>query len=195
MKKFALTGGLACGKSTVSKLLKIRGWQVIDTDEISHDLLEPDTDAYKKVIDSFGSSILKELRRIDRSLLGNIVFKDPEKRSLLNSILHPLIRAEWQRRHSVLVQRGPTLVVIPLLFETGMNEWFDAVACVGSFKNVQEKRLSERGLTQIQIDLRIAAQMNLENKMKQSDVVIWNNGSEALLNKQVMLLEKSWKPL
>jgi len=193
MNRYALTGGIASGKSMVSGLLETWGWQIIDSDVIARGLLEPGGGAYKKVIDSFGSSIVYNDSSIDRSRLGNIVFTDPEKRGLLNSILHPLIRAEWQFQHSVLVQRGPTLVVIPLLHETEANLWFESVACVGCSFDRQMARLRQRGLMPEQAEARISAQMKVEDKAKHSDVVIWNNGSKELLEDQARLLDGRWK--
>lgn len=195
MNRFALTGGIACGKSLVSVFLEKQGWQIVDSDRIARRLLAPGEGAYKKVIDSFGVSILNSDSSIDRSLLGNIVFTDPEKRSLLNSILHPLIRAEWQFQHSVLVQRGPTLVVIPLLHETEADLWFESVACVGCSFDLQLTRLRQRGLEREQAGARIAAQMKVEDKARRSDAVIWNNGSQELLEEQVKLLDRRWKSL
>jgi dephospho-CoA kinase len=195
MNRFALTGGIACGKSLVSHHLGNSGWQIIDSDLIARDLLRPDGAAYKNVIDSFGTFIVNADSSIDRHRLGEIVFTDSEKRSLLNSILHPLIRAEWQFQHSVLVQRGPTLVVIPLLFETEANLWFESVACVGCSFELQLVRLRQRSLTQEQAEARIEAQMKVEDKAKKSDVVIWNNGSQELLAEQTRLLDSRWKSL
>jgi dephospho-CoA kinase len=195
MNRFALTGGIACGKTMVSVFLQKAGWQVIDTDLIAHHLLEPTGAGYKKVIDSFGNRILNSNSSIDRALLGGIVFTDPEKRSLLNSILHPLIRTEWLYQHSVLVQRGPTLVVIPLLFETEANLWFESVACVGCSYGLQQIRLQQRGQNQKQAEARIAAQMNVEEKVRRSDIVIWNNGSQELLKEQAGHLDSLWKSL
>jgi dephospho-CoA kinase len=93
------------------------------------------------------------------------------------------------------VQRGPTLVVIPLLYETEANLWFESVACVGCSFDVQSERLRQRGLTPEQARARIAAQLKVEDKAKQSDAVIWNNGSEELLKEQVRLLDNRWKSL
>lgn len=195
MKRFALTGGIACGKSTVSASLKKRGWQVIDTDEIAREMLEPGTEGYKKVIDSFGSSILNSDSSIDRAHLGDIIFTDSGKRSLLNSILHPLIQTEWHLQYSVFVERGATFVVIPLLYEVEVSGWFDSVACVGCARVTQQMRLKQRGFDSEQIQVRIEAQMSLEQKLKKSDLVIWNNGSEELLERQVNLLDRHWKSL
>jgi len=195
MKRFTLTGGIACGKSTVSEALKKRGWQVIDTDEIAQEIVKKDSEGYKKVIDSFGSSILNSEGSIDRLQLGDIIFTDSGKRSLLNSILHPLIQKEWQLQHSVCVQRGATLVVIPLLYEVEGDGWFDSVACVGCSHDTQQMRLKQRGFDFGQIQMRIKAQMGLEQKLKKSDLVVWNNGSEELLEQQVNLLDRHWKSL
>ncbi|NJK90836.1 MAG: dephospho-CoA kinase [Blastochloris sp.] len=193
MNRFAITGGIACGKSTVGAGMERLGWQVIDTDVLARRLLEPEGAAYEKVVDSFGQSILNESGLIDRSLLGEIVFNDPAKRSLLNSILHPLIRAEWQSSHSLFIQHGPTLIVIPLLFETGIETWFQSVACVGCSLERQRERLAGRGLKNRQAEQRIAAQWPMEEKLKRSHLVLWNDGSMELLEQQIRLLDSRWK--
>ena len=85
------------------------------------------------MVDAFGEKVLKQNRSIDRVALGKIVFKDSDKRKLLNSILHPLVRAKWIdlfARHEAEDHSDPVVVVIPLMFETGMNEWFDSIGCM-----------------------------------------------------------------
>jgi dephospho-CoA kinase len=89
----ALTGGIACGKSTLADGLRARGWHVIDTDAIAHQVLLPAGAAYKNVVDAFGSSILQPDQSIDRKVLGRLVFSDPLLRAKLNEITHPAIRS------------------------------------------------------------------------------------------------------
>ena len=116
----ALTGGIACGKSTLAEALRARGGDVIDTDEIAHSVLLPKGAAYKNVVDAFGPSILQADLSIDRKVLGRLVFADPLLRAKLNEITHPAIRSTWQREREERARTHPTqslAVMIPLLFE------------------------------------------------------------------------------
>lgn len=185
---YGLTGGVGCGKSTAGRLLAARGWRVIDTDLIAREMLEPGTEGYKKVVDVFGPSILNKDQSIDRSRLGGIVFSDEGSRNRLNSILHPLIRAKW---HSLLQQHRlaspgiPAVVDIPLLFETGAQAVFDRTVCIGCCAQTQHERLTARGWDSMEIERRRRAQWPLEEKIKHSDLVIWNDGSLELLQQQL----------
>jgi dephospho-CoA kinase len=151
-------------------------------------MLEPGTEGYKKVVDVFGPSILNKDQSIDRSRLGGIVFSDEGYRNRLNSILHPLIRAKW---HSLLQQHRlaspgiPAVVDIPLLFETGAQAVFDRTVCIGCCAQTQHERLTARGWDSMEIERRRRAQWPLEEKIKHSDLVIWNDGSLELLQHQL----------
>lgn len=199
MKKLGITGGIAAGKSEMAQILSGCGWCVIDTDQVARDLCAVGQEGYEKVIDAFGSMILnKEDDSINRNMLGRIVFEDSSKRLLLNSILHPLVREKWQRRHAELVGTDPAVpvvVVIPLLFETQCEGWFDSIACVACSDEVQMRRLGERGLTSEQSRLRIEAQWPMEQKTEKSHVVVWNNGSLEMLEAQARMLLGLWEPL
>ena len=195
MKKLGLTGGIGSGKSTVAQILQNQGWRIIDTDIIARNLCEVDQEGYKNVVDAFGVKILKENRSIDRVSLSKIIFKDPDKRKLLNSILHPLVRAKWLDEFVRCQAEGhstPVVVVIPLMFETGMDEWFDSIGCVGCSFRIQVKRLLKRGLNEEDARLRIEAQWPTAEKMKKSNIVIWNDGSLDLLAEQTESLKSSW---
>ncbi len=190
----ALTGGIACGKSTVAEMLAARGWRVIDTDEIAHELMLPGTPVWKKVVDAFGPSILNKDESIHRRALGDLVFADPQKRQLLNALTHPAIRAQWQAMLESSSQQGddsllslPIVVAIPLLYETGAETAFARVLCVGAPRAMQAARLRARGLNAAQIEGRLSSQLPVEEKMRRADVAIWNAGSLAALKRQVDL--------
>lgn len=194
--KFGLTGGVACGKSTVSDMLQKLGWKAIDTDALAHQLYKPGMPAYQKIVDAFGYSILKEDRTVDRASLGQLVFSDPEKRRLLNSLVHPLIRSAWQQEYNEHLLKHPEIpvfVVVPLLFENRLEGWFDSVACVGCSREEQLARLMARGMDAKQVEQRIEAQWPLEIKMEKSQVVLWNNGSFEHLENQVRKLDRLWR--
>lgn len=185
---WGLTGGIACGKSEGARYLERHGIPVIDTDAIAREVVEPGREGYKKVIDAFGSSILNSDGSIHRGRLGQWVFSDQEKRDLLNSLLHPLIRSLWKSRRASLQEAHPALpvvVMIPLLFETGVEEEFDLIICIGCSEKNQRLRLAGRGLLEEQMDLRLQSQLAVPEKMEQADFTIWNNGSLGLLKAQV----------
>lgn len=186
-----LTGGIACGKSAVSEELKRGGWLLLDTDEIAHAQYLPGSKGHKNVVDAFGSVILNQDQSVNRSILGRIVFSDPEKLRLLNSIIHPLVRAAWQEQLNEHLNRRPDIpaaVVIPLLFEIGAQAQFERVVCVACSISLQIRRLRERGLTPEEAEQRLAAQLPLEQKIKQSHIHIWNNGNRTLLQSQTARL-------
>ena len=119
-RQIGLTGGVACGKSTLAEGLRARGWHVIDTDRIAHRVMQPGEEAWKNVVDAFGPSILQPDQSIDRKVLGRLVFADPLLRAKLNEITHPAIRSVWQREREERARTHPThflAVMIPLLFE------------------------------------------------------------------------------
>lgn len=195
MKKFCITGGIACGKSEAALRLSASGWRVIDTDVIAREQLVPGSEGYKKVVDAFGKNILNEQHLVDRTLLGRIVFSDSKKREVLNSILHPLILAATEQclqEHGRLYPGVPAVTVIPLLHETAGAGRFDSVACVASSMALQLERLRRRGMDEGEARRRIGAQWPVEEKIKHSHLVLWNNGSLELLNEQLEQLKHIW---
>jgi len=179
-----LTGGIACGKSTLAEGLRTRGWHVIDTDRIAHQLLEPGEEVWKNVVDAFGSSILQGDQSIDRKVLGRLVFADPRLRVKLNEITHPAIRSVWQREREERARTHPThflAVMIPLLFECELEQMFSAVWCVGASRPAQMNRLQARGLSAPEAAQRLASQMPVAEKMARSSVAFWGEGTPATL--------------
>ena len=187
-QQIGLTGGIACGKSTLAEGLRARGWHVIDTDRIAHTLMEPGQEVWKNVVDAFGSSILQPDQSIDRKVLGRLVFADPLQRAKLNEITHPAIRSVWQREREERARTHPThflAVMIPLLFECELEQMFSAVWCVGASRSVQLDRLQARGLTSTEAAQRLAGQMPVTEKMARSSVVFWGEGTPAALLRQL----------
>jgi len=180
----ALTGGIACGKSTLADGLRARGWHVIDTDRIAHHVLRPGEDAYKNVVDAFGPSILQPDLSIDRKVLGRLVFADPLLRAKLNEITHPAIRSVWQREREERARTHPThflAVMIPLLFECELEKMFSAVWCVGASRVTQFSRLRARGFSDAEAAQRLASQMSVAEKMAHSTIAFWGEGTPATL--------------
>jgi dephospho-CoA kinase len=182
--EIGLTGGIACGKSTLAEGLRARGWHVIDTDRIAHQLLQPGEEVWKNVVDAFGSSILQPDQSIDRKVLGRLVFADPLLRAKLNEITHPAIRSVWQREREERARTHPThslAVMIPLLFECELEQMFSAVWCVGASRVAQMNRLKARGLSVAEAALRLASQMPVAEKMARSAIAFWGEGTPAAL--------------
>ena len=182
--EIGLTGGIACGKSTLAQGLRARGWHIIDTDQIAHDVLTAGTDTWKNVVDAFGSSILQPDQSIDRKVLGRLVFADPLLRAKLNEITHPAIRSVWQREHEERARTHPThslAVMIPLLFECELEQVFSAVWCVGASRVTQMNRLKARGFSEMEAAQRLASQMPVAEKMARSTIAFWGEGTPATL--------------
>jgi dephospho-CoA kinase len=185
MLKIAITGGIACGKSRVGSFLAEQHVAVCDADDLAHEVTRAGRPVYYAVISKFGDEIVGEGGEIDRQRLGNIVFSDPRKLSVLNSIVHPAVKSAWRKW---LSERGPgtdaAAIIVPLLFETNEAQGWDAVVCVSASESVQVRRLAGRGISEADARKRFSAQMALSKKMECSDYVIHNDGSEGLLREQ-----------
>ena len=196
-----ITGGIACGKTTVSDLLAEKGAIPINADEIGHQLLKADSPVIGELTDAFGQDILDESGDVSRKKLGAIVFNDKAAREQLNSILHPLI-IERSRGHArQLVTEDPTCIVLldaPLLIEAGAYDTVDLIVVVTASSETQLRRTLERSVTQgrplteTEVQARIDAQMPVTEKVKYADVVIENEGTLEELHRQVDVL---WEKL
>lgn len=181
MKICGLTGGVGMGKSTAAGLLRARGVQVVDTDELARQLAQPGQPALAEIQSQFGPEVIAADGSLQRNKLAQIVFADAAARRKLESILHPRIREcwlaqieTWRRENQVLA-----VVVIPLLFETGAESHFDKIICVACSAAAQHERLQARGWSPKEIEQRIAAQWPVEQKIGGSNFVVWTEGSLA----------------
>jgi len=176
-----LTGGVASGKTTVSRVLKEEGAYIIDADQIARELVRPRTPGWKKLIGAFGTDILREDGFIHRKKLADKVFRNLRQRKVLNQILHPRIGKEMERRVREIGQRDPEAVVVidaPLLVELGEHRRMDKVIVVTSTQTQQIERLRKRDGVSSKEALRIfSSQMPVEDKVKVADFVIRNEGS------------------
>ena len=167
--RVGLTGGIATGKSTVARIFTELGATVIDADQIAHRLIDRGARAYDRVVEAFGSGILRDNRSIDRSCLGRIVFADAAKRSLLESILHPLIREEEKVRLERHTQRGGRIAVsnAALLVETGAHRNYHRVVIVHCETTLQIERIVSRDkLSEAEARARIEVQMPTAEKIR-----------------------------
>jgi dephospho-CoA kinase len=188
MKWIGLTGGIACGKSTVSRLLQEHNIPVIDADEIAREVVRAGSPGLKSIVAEFGEDIVLEDGSLDRRKLGQKVFGNPDKLHVLESITHPLIREETRRRRRNLENLDTPLAIydIPLLFETKAQEQFDGIVVVTCTKGQQKERLVRRNLwTEDEIEMRIASQIPVANKEQEADFVLQNNRDEQHLLKEV----------
>jgi len=196
MLNVGFTGGIACGKTTVARMLVEKGARLIDFDVLAHDVEMPDRPAWREIVANFGEGVLGTDRQIDRLKLGAIVFADKEKLKTLNGIVHPAVFAEWRRRLDGIGREDPHAVVlsdVPLLIEVGMKSLFDLVALVYISPDEQAERLIRRnGFSPDEARVRLAAQMSIDEKVRQADIVINNQGSPEDTR---LLLDAVWADL
>lgn len=178
-----LTGGIASGKSLAARVFKDLGARVIDADKIVHDLLEPNQEAWREVLNYFGNDVLLPDNGIDRRKLGEIVFHDAEKRAWLNKCLHPKVFAVYTEQVNHIRARAPEAIIVldaPLLIETGYQRNMDKVIVVYADREQQIERLMVRdNLRRDQAVARIESQMPLAEKCAHADYIIDNTGSRA----------------
>ena len=171
-----LTGGIACGKSNLSRTLRENGVPVVDADEISRAMTAPGGLALPLIREAFGDTVF-DGEVLNRPALSDAVFSDPEALKKLNETLHPLIFAEMRRRMALVP--GAVVLDVPLLFEAGLADWCDEIWCAWAPQKEQIKRLRKRGLTVRKALQRIHAQMPTLEKRRKSDFVIRTEGTKA----------------
>ena len=187
----ALTGGIGSGKSTVGELFQQLGAVVVDSDQLAREVVERGSLGFEQIVALFGDEILKN-GEINRSLLAEIIFKDPAKRKNLEQITHPLIRKAFA---DVVAKSGDQAIVInqiPLLVESKYEYNFDHVITVSTSEDKRIARLLAKGYTQEQIQNRMKSQVSDADREKIADSIIQNNESEHELLPQV---EKIWEQL
>lgn len=191
-----LTGGIASGKSTVSKLLDKRGFTIVDADIAARKVVEPGENAYSEIVDAFGKGILLKDGTLDRGKLGSIVFKDEEERKKLNGIVHPAVRKKMMEWQDEAIKAGKQTVIldIPLLYESQLTHLVERVIVVYVNEETQLKRLMERNaFSKEEAVIRISSQMPLREKLELADAVLDNNGAIEETEKQLDLLIEKWK--
>jgi len=190
-----LTGGIASGKSTVSKILAQTGAPVIDADKIAHEVVMPKQLAWEKIVSHFGISVLLTSGQLNRAALGTKVFSNPTERKWLENLIHPLVQAEIEQAIQVCQNEKKEIVVldIPLLYEVGWETLVDETWVVSVDAATQLQRLVQRdGLSLVQAQKRIDSQMPLIEKVKQADYVIDNMFDLAKTREQVL---KRWNQI
>lgn len=174
-----LTGGIATGKSTVSRYFSDKGYAVVDADVVARRVVEPGTEGLANIVAHFGTEIIQKDGTLNREKLGAMIFSDTEKRETLNNLLSAQIRRTIMADTETLVNANQPLIVldIPLLYEAGYETHCDAVMVVYTTEAVQLERLMARNnLTEEEALNRIASQEPIETKKDRADIVIDNNG-------------------
>jgi len=186
-----LTGGIATGKSTVSSLLKTRGYPIIDADVLAREAVLPGTSAYTAIVKAFGEGVLQSDGCLDRKKLGNVIFNDEGKRKRLNGIVHPAVRRAmvwgvvktWVRGEKVCI------VDVPLLVETGIWKWVGKVVVVYTSAEIQLQRLMKRdGSTRGDASSRLNSQIPIADKLPYADHIVENSGTLIELEGETQLL-------
>ncbi|MBU9721156.1 MULTISPECIES: dephospho-CoA kinase [Bacillaceae] len=191
-----LTGGIATGKSTVSKMIMERGIPVVDADIIARQVVEPGTNGFKQIVQAFGEIVLTEEHTLDRKQLGKLIFNDTNKRKVLNNILHPEIRMEMRRQSDEYLKAGHKTVVldIPLLIESNLKYMADKILLVYVPQEIQIERLMKRDQsTKEEAMSRINSQMPIDEKKEVADDIIFNDGAIAETEEQLDNILKRWK--
>ena len=182
-----LTGGIGSGKSTVSRMLAQRGAVVVDADDLARRAVEPGTPGFQKVVEAFGSEVVKPDGSLDREAVAANVFVDPDSRKRLESITHPEVFRLYQEELDGYRDTDSIVVFdAPLIVETGAHAGLDVLVVVSAPVEEQVRRLvADRGMTEQAARDRIASQLPLEEKEKVATVVIRNDGRIGDLEPQV----------
>lgn len=187
--KIGMTGGIGSGKNKAAEIFETLGFYTIDADQISRQIMNKNTDAYKKIVAAFGENVLDAGNEIDRKKVGEIVFNDSGKRTLLENIAHPEIFKEEKRlRNAVRSKDGNALIIThaALMVESGSYKDYDILIIVLAGAKIRIKRVMERnGLSEIDVKKIIATQLPDEEKISKAHIMINNNYSETELKTEV----------
>ena len=196
MLNVGLTGGIACGKSTVAQVFVMLGAHLIDFDKLAHEVQEPGKPAWKEIVRYFGKDILNQDETIDRNRLAQIVFTDKKELEALNNIVHPLVFNLWQERlDKIKIKEEHAIILsdIPLLFEGKMQDLFDLTILVLISSEEQICRLMARNnLSRNEAQIRLQSQMPIADKIGLADIVIDNQGNVSQTKEKVA---KIWRQL
>lgn len=186
-----LTGGIACGKTVVSKSLSQKGAYIIDLDQVAREVVKPGTAAWSDIISVFGNNIVDKEGNIDRKKLGQVVFCNAKMRGKLNEITHGrIIEAVMKKKeefYSNPANRRKILVIeAPLLIEAGMDKMVDKIIVIICEEEIQKERLINRDrITEKEAEQRIQSQMPLNEKVCYADFIIDNSRHLEYTEKQV----------
>lgn len=184
-----ITGGMGCGKSTAARMLERRGFQRIDSDQLVRDRILTSPDVIAALAERFGPTVVVE-GSVERAALGARVFSDAAALQWLEDLVHPRVFALWQEAFAAEPQ-ARWVVEVPLLFEKGLENWFDFTVCVACSPALQLARLEQRGVPRELAGQRISKQLPLAQKIELSDIVLWNEGSSTFLETEIDCLAQA----
>jgi dephospho-CoA kinase len=179
----ALTGGIACGKSAVAAVFATLGYGTLSADALAHEALDS-VGVAAQIRERFGAEVLTPEGKVNRTVLGGIVFGDAAQRRWLEGVVHPAVVARWRELTAATPERK-WVVEVPLLFEAGLDGGFDVVVCVHCTEAKQLARMASRGLSDAEARLRLRAQLPLEEKVRRSAFALFNEGSRKFLQREV----------
>ncbi|MCF7790845.1 MAG: dephospho-CoA kinase [Victivallales bacterium] len=189
--KIGLTGGIGCGKSTVSDFYKSLNCIIVDTDKICHEIYTADPGFKKEVFRQWGDKVLDENNEILRKEIAKIVFNDKKELKWLNNLIHPLILEKAESKVKNASSEFNFIIFdVPLLYEVGWEDLFEKVISVWSPQYLQQKRLRNRNWSIREIDNRIRVQYSNDYKLAKADYGIINSGSLNLLKQQCKFIFK-----
>jgi dephospho-CoA kinase len=195
--KVGLTGGIGCGKSTVTKAFSRKGITIIDADKIAHDIVAPDTDALDEISATFGNALLQHDGSLNRVAVKKLVFSDEDKLKQLEAILHPkihfAIRNKLQQESEKLATSPYIIADIPLLIEKNYLDLFDQIIVVDCFPEQQIQRVQQRdGMNSKIIQSIMSKQVNRQQRLKQATHILDNSGSKKKLLQQIDSLHEDF---
>lgn len=187
LKRIVITGGIACGKSTVGRLLEAKGYAVVDADVLVHQLLAHDLTVQQALRTYFGTAVFDEKTdQPSRTALAERVFSNPQDKTFLEGLLHPLVRERMEAFFQAHQDQSLAFALIPLFFEGGSQGAYDDVWCVACDESLQIQRMqAHRQMSLLQIQSRLRSQWPLSEKIKHSNRVLWNNTDPFALEAQV----------
>ncbi|WP_088226448.1 dephospho-CoA kinase [Desulfosporosinus sp. FKB] len=195
MLTIGLTGGIGSGKSTVSQWFETQGVSIVDADKTVHRLLESDVNLISKLVETFGPEITGNQGEIERRKLGKLVFDDKQARNALEELIHPRVLATMKNERENLENSGAKVCVwdVPLLFETGFEQYVDQIWVVWVPRDIQLQRVLKRdNLSLGEAEARISAQGSLDEKRRRAHVVIDNSGT---IQATIEQLREAWKEI
>lgn len=192
-KVIGLTGGIASGKSTVSELLSVFGFKVVDADKAAREAVKKASKGLAQVREVFGDEAIDENGEMNRRYMGDLVFNHPEKRLELNAIIHPIVRDIMEEEKQEYLKQGYNVIMdIPLLFENELENTVDEVWVVYTSESIQMDRLMQRNNLSLEdAKARVYSQISIDKKSRMADHVIDNLGDKLELKQNLeRLLEE-----
>ena len=188
MKFIGITGGIGAGKSTVTGYLQQRGYTVIDTDKIAHEVTMPGRPLLQKIAEVLGQDVIREDGSMDRMLVSSRIFGHTEMRTAYEAVIHAaIIGTAWQRAHAAAAAEPnkPVFLDVPLLFEVGMDKDCQEVWVVDAPVEIRVARVMQRGLTEEQVRARMGDQMSSEERNRRAAHVLDGSGDLPNLHRQI----------